>query len=126
MKHLKGKKILVIDDTDPIRSFLRVYLQGVGVVVSEANTGKRGIDSCKEGEPDVVILDLGLPDMDGLNVLNEIRNMKLKNKPVIIVLTIRKSGGAMKESYQLGADAFMNKPFMVEDLIDVLREKVAE
>ena len=126
MKHLKGKKILVIDDTDPIRSFLRVYMQGMGAIVSEANTGQRGIDSCKEVEPDVVILDLGLPDMDGLNVLNEVRNINFKNKPIIIVLTVRKGEGTMKESYQLGADAFMNKPFMVEDLIDVLREKVAE
>lgn len=126
MKHLKGKKILVIDDAVPIRSFLRVYMQGMGAIVSEANTGQRGIESCKEVEPDVVILDLGLPDMDGLNVLNEVRNINFKNKPIIIVLTVRKGEGTMKESYQLGADAFMNKPFMVEDLIDVLREKVAE
>lgn len=122
---LNNLKILVVDDTDSIRSFLRVYMQGMGAKVEEAETASEGILKCKTTDFDFVVLDLGLPDDDGIAVLKEIKSHKHKKSPCVIVLTVRQGEGTMKACFDNGADAFVNKPFMVEDLIDILQEKLS-
>lgn len=70
---LDGKIILAIDDARSIRTFLRISLESQGVEFHEAGTAHEGLALCREVKPDLVVLDLGLPDVDGLTILPEIK-----------------------------------------------------
>jgi two-component system KDP operon response regulator KdpE len=81
-----GPKILIVDDEPAIRRFLKSSLEAQGFAVDQAETGRGALESARRTKPDLVVLDLGLPDIDGLNVIAEIR----KFSPVpIIVLSVR-------------------------------------
>ena len=69
---LQGKKIVAIDDTKAILTFLEIFLEGQGTDFYKASTAESGLDTCKIVAPDLVVLDLGLPDKDGLNLLPDI------------------------------------------------------
>jgi DNA-binding response OmpR family regulator len=121
---LRGIKVLTIDDADAIHAFLRVYMRAMGAFYYEARTGQSGIELCEFQKPDVVILDIGLPDMNGLDVLSRIREIKSEYRPLVIILTLRKSQSTKNDAYERGADAYLSKPFEVEDILDVLNEKL--
>lgn len=114
-------KILIIDDELAIRKFLRVSLEGEGYLVSESVTAKDGIRDLIAIRPDVVILDLGLPDMDGIDVIKNVREWS--NVP-IIVLTVREDEESKVTALDLGADDYLTKPFSVPELM--ARIRVAE
>lgn len=122
---LQGKKIVVIDDTPSIRAFLRVSLASEGVDFYEASTAKSGLDLCKSTRPDLVILDLGLPDVDGLEILPEIKETQEGNKPLVIILTVRKGKETIKTAFKNGANGYLTKPFMVEDLLEVIEDALS-
>lgn len=120
---LKGKTIVTIDDTASIRTFLRVSLEDEGATVHEAGNAADGVVLCKTVSPDFVVLDLGLPDRDGLEILSEIIGMgQSSDGPKIIILTVRKGQDVVNSAFSKGASAYLNKPFMVEDLLDVMEE----
>ncbi len=124
---LQKKHILVIDDTASIRTFLRISLQAKQAKIFEAATAKEGITLCKSVSPDLVVLDLGLPDKDGLEVLREIRmHPKETNDPIIIILSVRREQSTIDKAYDLGADAYITKPFMMDDLLEVIQEKIEQ
>lgn len=112
------KKILVIDDEPAIRKFLRVSLEGERCVVVEAGTAKDGIKEVAGARPDTVILDLGLPDMDGSEVIKKIREW---SSVPIIVLTVREDEESKVTALDLGADDYLTKPFSVPELLARLR-----
>jgi two-component system KDP operon response regulator KdpE len=111
-------QVLVIEDELQIRRFLRASLTGHGYTLLEADTGREGIARAAQLQPDCVILDLGLPDMDGLDVLRQIRSWS----PVpVIVLTAR---GQEQEKIALldaGADDYLTKPFGMGELMARMR-----
>jgi DNA-binding response OmpR family regulator len=121
---LRGKKILAIDDTLSIRTFLRISLESQGSKFYEANNGKEGLALSYKIKPDLVVLDLGLPDLDGLDILPKIKNPpKVKfgsAVPRVIVLTVRKENETKDRARQLGADAYITKPFLVDELIEAI------
>ncbi|MCH2546924.1 MAG: response regulator [Alphaproteobacteria bacterium] len=119
---LTGKVILAIDDARSIRTFLRISLESQGAVFHEAGTARDGLKQCHDVQPDLVVLDLGLPDEDGMSILADIKNSVCS--PSVIVLTVRKENEMKEKARELGADAYITKPFMVDELMDVIEAQV--
>lgn len=116
MGMFKSKAILIIDDSQSIRTFLRISFESHRAAFYEAGTGREGLRLAGEHHPDLVVLDLGLPDMDGLQVLPLLKQME--RPPFVLVLTVRKEREVKDKAFSLGADAYLSKPFLVEDLIE--------
>ncbi len=110
--------ILVIEDEPAIRRFLKTTLRAHEHRVIEAETAKDGLRAARLENPDLVILDLGLPDLDGIEV---IRRLRLVSAVPIVVLSSRDGERAKVEALDLGADDFITKPFGVDELMARLR-----
>jgi len=110
--------ILLVEDEPSIRSALTRALTDLGHVVSTSNTGMSGLEAALEDAPDVVLLDLGLPDIDGLQVLAMLR--AVSQVPVIII-TARDDDADMVKALDGGADDYVVKPFGVEQVEARLR-----
>ncbi|MGA2298101.1 MAG: response regulator [FCB group bacterium] len=111
-------KILVIDDEPQIRKFLRISLESHSYQIIEAETGKDGLVQAAMNHPDIIILDLGLPDEDGLNILKQLREW---SSIPVIVLSVRNSEQDKIMALDNGADDFVTKPFSVGELLARLR-----
>lgn len=114
----KGTRILVIDDEPPIRKLLRVSLDAHGFCVDEADTGLDGLSKTATAKPELVILDLGLPDIDGKEVVRRIREW---SQVPIIVLTAHDQEQEKIEALDAGADDYVTKPFSVGELLARIR-----
>ncbi len=112
--------VLVVDDETPIRRFLRLSLAAEGYRVLEAGTAAEALERVAGQKPDVVILDLGLPDRDGLALTREIREW---SGVPIVVLSAREKENDKVAALEAGADDYVTKPFGVGELI--ARVKVA-
>lgn len=113
-------RILSIEDEPEIRKFLQSTLRTHGMTVLEAGTGKEGLQKASGQSPDVILLDLGLPDMDGMDIIRQIREW---GRTPIIVLSARGQDRDKIEALELGADDYLTKPFSAGELI--ARIKVA-
>ena len=113
-----GAKILVIDDEKSIRHFIEVTLQNEGLGVDLCKTGTEGIAQFADQHPDLIILDLGLPDMPGLEVLKKLRAMT--DTPVII-LTVNNTDDEKVALLDAGADDYLTKPFSTNELLARIR-----
>jgi len=113
-----GPRVLVVDDERAIRHFLRASLLANGCLVYEAANGKEAVREVAGVRPDVVILDLGLPDMEGTEVIRQLR--KWSEVP-IIVLSVREKEADKIEALETGADDYLTKPFGVGELVARLR-----
>jgi two-component system KDP operon response regulator KdpE len=111
-------RILVIDDEAPIRRFLRASLESQGFRVDEAITGREGLSLAASNAPDLILLDLGLPDIDGLEVLAKLR--EFSTVPVI-VLSARGRERDKIDGLDAGADDYLTKPFAVGELAARIR-----
>lgn len=111
-------RILVIDDEPNILGTLAPLLQARGYDVFTAMTGRAAIDAVDREKPDLIVLDLGLPDMDGVDVCREIR--KTVNIP-IVVLSARGAEGDKVRALDVGADDYVTKPFGAEELLARIR-----
>ena len=110
--------ILVVDDERPIRRFLRTSLQGYGYRVIEASNGEEAIQSATRDHPDVIILDLGLPDMDGAEVTRQLREW---SQVPILILSVRDREEDKIAALDAGADDYLTKPFGVGELMARIR-----
>jgi two-component system, OmpR family, KDP operon response regulator KdpE len=110
--------ILLIDDELPIRRFLRTSLGGGGYRLVEAETGDQGLRLAAQQPPDLVILDLGLPDMDGQEVLRRLREWL---RAPIIVLSVRDQEREKVQALDNGADDYLTKPFSTGELLARIR-----
>ena len=110
--------ILVIDDEPPIRRFLRAALTNHNYRWLEAENGQSGLDLILNRQPDLAILDLGLPDMDGLEVLRRVREW---SPMPIVVLSARGQEQDKVAALDLGADDYLTKPFGLSELLARLR-----
>lgn len=119
---LPGNEFIIVDDTASIRSFLRISLTALGASVREAATGEDALRLFDEKPADILILDLGLPDIDGMTVLERLNAQYGRGACRVIVLTVRKELADRRKAEQEGASAYITKPFMMEDLLDVLLE----
>ena len=112
------KTILVVDDEPKITQLVRDYLERAGYGVLIAHDGKKALSLAKTERPDAVILDLGLPQLDGLDFTREFR--KTSNAP-IIMLTARAEESDKLIGLELGADDYMTKPFSPKELVARVR-----
>jgi two-component system KDP operon response regulator KdpE len=113
-----GPLVLVIEDEAQIRKFLRASLTAHGYRLDEAETGKQGLLLAAQKPPEIVILDLGLPDMDGLEVTRELRTW---SAVPIVVLSARGQEQDKVAALDAGADDYLTKPFSVVELAARLR-----
>jgi len=113
-----GVRILVVDDERPIRKFLRTTLTAQGYDIFEAVNGQEALLSAAADHPDVIILDLGLPDMDGIEVIRRLREW---SQTPIIVISVREQEQTKVNSLDAGADDYLTKPFGVSELLARMR-----
>jgi two-component system, OmpR family, KDP operon response regulator KdpE len=113
-----GYTVLVVEDEPPIQRFLRTSLAAVGHRVVAANDAGAALAALEDEKPDVIILDLGLPDKSGLDVIAEIRQ---RSQVPIIVLSARDDERSKVEALDLGADDYISKPFGMAELTARLR-----
>ena len=109
---------LVIDDEPQIRRLLRVTLEANGYYVFDAATGRDGVAAVAQRRPDVVLLDLGLPDMEGVEVLRRIRDW---SRVPVVVLSVRDREDDKISALDAGADDYVTKPFGVGELLARIR-----
>jgi two-component system, OmpR family, KDP operon response regulator KdpE len=113
-----GLRILVIDDEVAILRFLETVLEAEEFCVHKAETGSLAITATAAVRPDLILLDLGLPDMDGIEVINRIREW---SKVPIIVLSVREREDDKVAALDAGADDYLTKPFGVGELLARVR-----
>jgi len=106
--------VLVVEDERDIREVLRRYLERAGLSVLTTGTGAEAIRLLTSAPPDLVLLDLGLPDVDGTDVLREIR---AAGRPPVLVLTARSTVDDRIHGLQLGADDYVTKPFSPAEVV---------
>ncbi len=111
-------RILVIEDEAPIRRFLKIALESAGFAFLEAERGRLGIERAATEAPDIVVLDLGLPDMDGKAVIAAIREW---SQVPILVLSVRDAETEKIAALDAGADDYVTKPFATGELLARLR-----
>lgn len=114
----EGPCVLVVDDELQIRRFLRITLEDNGYRVLECDTGEGAIREAARLRPDLVILDIGLPDLDGLEVLRRLREW---TQTPVIMLSVRDSDHDKVAALDAGADDYLTKPFSLEELLARLR-----
>jgi two-component system KDP operon response regulator KdpE len=112
-------RILIVDDEPPIRRFLRTSLTSQGYVVLEAGDGAEALDTLKRNAVDVVVLDLGLPNLHGFEVIQQMRDGK--SAVPIIVLSSRTDEAGKVKALDLGADDYVTKPFGLDELLARIR-----
>ena len=110
--------ILIVDDEPPLRHFLRATLASHGYALAEAATGQAGLDLAAEQQPAIVLLDLGLPDLDGLEVTRRLREW---TSVPIVVLSARGQERDKVAALEAGADDYLTKPFGMAELLARIR-----
>jgi two-component system, OmpR family, KDP operon response regulator KdpE len=113
-----GVRVLVIDDEPELQRAIRTRLGGSEFSVEGALTGTEGLDLVARWHPDVVILDLTLPDIDGMEV---VRRLRMWSAVPIIVLSVRGDDADKVEALELGADDYLTKPFSARELVARIR-----
>ena len=111
--------VLVVDDEPPIRRLLRTSLSANGFHVLEAGNGRDGLAAIEAQKPEIIVLDLGLPDIDGLDIIRTLRAGG--NRTPIVVLSSRGEERIKVEALDAGADDYVTKPFGIAELIARIR-----
>ncbi len=114
----EGARILVIDDEKQILRMLKVALEGNGYRVAEAASGHDGLNQAAVFHPDMIVLDLGLPDMDGIEVIKRLREW---TQTPVVVLSVREHEDDKIDALDAGADDYVTKPFSMGELLARLR-----
>lgn len=113
-----AKQILVVEDEPQMRRFLLMLLETGGYRTLESSTAREAISLCATNNPDLILLDLGLPDADGLDVIQQLREW---SKTPIIVISAREKEGDKIEALDRGADDYVVKPFGAKELLARIR-----
>ncbi|MGZ4963094.1 MAG: response regulator [Limisphaerales bacterium] len=111
-------KILIVDDESQMRRLLRLSLERNGYQVAEASNGKQALDEAVRQQPDLVVLDLCLPDTDGIEVLKRLREW---TQAPIVIVSVRYHEGEKINALDNGADDYVTKPFGTRELLARLR-----
>ena len=118
MKENLALRVLIVDDEKPIRRFLKATLLAHQYKVAEASSGLETLEAALSFHPDAIVLDLGLPDKDGVEIIREIRT---RSKTPIVVLSVRDQESDKIQALDAGADDYLTKPFSAGELLARLR-----
>ncbi len=110
-----AERILVVDDDEGVREALSEYLLSLGYTVVSVDNGEEGLSEFENGEFDVVMADLIMPNMDGMELLRRVREIK-NNDVIFLMITGHPSIGTAVEAINRGADDYITKPFHLEDV----------
>ena len=113
-----GQRVLVVDDETSIRRYLRAALSAQGFAVYEAANGQEAVTAALANHPDIIILDLGLPDFDGIEVTRQLREW---SQTPIIILSVREAEHDKIAALDAGADDYLTKPFSTGELMARMR-----
>jgi len=113
-----GPRVLVVDDELAIRRFLRASLSAQGYQLFEASSAREGLDAAATVRPDLIILDLGLPDFDGVEVTRRLREW---SKVPVLILSVRGRDEEKIAALDAGADDYLTKPFSIGELLARMR-----
>lgn len=119
-----AKKILIVEDEDLISKVLSIRLEGLGYKVVTAYDGEEGLDSVKKEKPDLVLLDIGLPKLDGNTLCELIKTGEATKHIKVIMLTGRRLVGDMETSFSAGADFYVNKPYEWQRLLGHIQKLI--
>ncbi|HET7601209.1 MAG TPA: response regulator, partial [Gemmatimonadales bacterium] len=112
----RGFKVLLVDDEDQLRKVMRDLLEREGYTVHEAGDGVQALDQVDRHAPDIVVLDLNLPGLDGYEVLSRLRSRPATRQIPVVVLTAKGDEDNEVRVFELGADDFLSKPFRARAL----------
>ena len=115
------KKVLVIDDQEVFREFFQTTLTKLGLEVVTAITGKAGLAKAREHKPDLVLVDLMLPDIDGFEVCHELRKQSETSQTPIIFISAVHSEQHIERAMEAGGNDYLTKPLSKEDIEKLLR-----
>ena len=115
------KAILVVDDSAAVRNQLRSALEGDGFAVVEAENGERGVEAASAGMIDLIIVDVNMPVMDGIEMIRHVRSMEQHRTTPIFVLTAEFGENVVKQGKAAGATAWIVKPVKPDVLIKGIR-----
>lgn len=119
---MSEKKILVVDDEPDIVSSLSIRLRALGYEVITASDGKEALEKARAENPDLVLLDIMLPKLDGYKVCRMLKfDEKYKHIPIVLI-TAKVEDAHRKMGLEMGADAYINKPFVPEELMAVVQK----
>ncbi|MCL5055047.1 MAG: response regulator [Firmicutes bacterium] len=121
----KLKKILIVEDEDGIRAFVKAYLESEGFKVLEASNGKEGLDMVLKEIPDLIITDIMMPVMDGIEFFKEVRKLPEAKDLPVIMLTVKDEFNDIKYAYLLGVEEYITKPFDPSLLVSRIRQVFA-
>lgn len=116
-----GWKILVVDDNDQNRAFVKDILAPLGFEIMEAVDGREALGAVKGFHPDVILMDLVMPGMDGLETIRRIRQIPEFKKVIVIGISASVYDTTKEESFMAGCDDFLTKPFQIEEILNCLR-----
>lgn len=120
-----GQRVLVVEDSHVIQRLIEVCLKPAGFVVETRDDGPSGLDAALTDPPDLLILDVGLPKMDGWEVLSRLRSELDTRNLKVLVLTAHAQEETRERADRGGADAFLTKPFRPNDLRRVVTQLIA-
>jgi DNA-binding response OmpR family regulator len=123
---MKPASILITDDESNIRMMLRTALESDGYAVAEAANGRDALDAMQRATPDLVVLDLNMPVLDGMAVLEQMKSIAVSSRPRVIILTAYGSISAAVKATRLGAVDFLEKPITPTDLRETVRSVLCE
>ena len=117
----QGAKILVIDDEPDLTDIIQTFLEGAGYHVYSENSAVKGIEKARSLKPDLVLLDITMPVMDGYQVCQELKKDKATADIPVVFLTGKDPAEDNNRAFQSGADLFIKKPFSCESLLEIVR-----
>ncbi len=126
MTDSQAQTILIVDDEEDIRAVLQARLEAAGFQVRTASKGMDALEGIRSNPPDLIILDIMLPDITGLDVCALVKHDRRLRRIPIILLTARSQPQDRLTGAALGADAYMNKPFSADELLAEVRRLLAD
>ena len=117
----QGAKVLVVDDEPDLTDIIQTFLEGARFLVTSENSSVKAIEKAKVLKPDLVLLDITMPVMDGYQVCQELKKNSATADIPVVFLTGKDPSEDNKRSFKSGADLFIKKPFSCESLLEIVR-----
>jgi len=116
------KKILIVEDRSNLLQLERIILTSKGYAVMEASDGRTALDTIAATSPDLILLDLMLPKIDGFEVCRRVKQNTLSSHIPVVILTARRTAEDKRRAREVGADAFLTKPFRSSEVLSTIEK----